>query len=290
LPLPAADALRDDLARGLDDSLALLRDCPDGDAALYFFRLSLFHEDMHHEAALYTAQHLGVPLQGWMARAHAPCSEIVVDEGAHSAGASTAGFAFDNELGAHTSPLERFSIDSAPVTWERYLAFVTAGGYRRREHWSDDGWAWLQSQNLQAPRYVRPAGSASQRLSFGTWVALDPAAPAMNLSCFEADAYCAWAGRRLPTEAEWEHVAQQMMPAFEWGQVWEWTASAFAPYPGFVAHPYRDYSAPWFHTRRVLRGGSFATHARMKHARYRNFFPPDRNDIFAGFRTCEAQD
>jgi EgtB-related family protein len=111
----------------------------------------------------------------------------------------------------------------------------------------------------------------------------------MNLSWHEAQAYCGWAGRRLPTEGEWEFAAERAGGAFAWGQVWEWTASAFAPYPGFVAHPYRDYSAPWFHTRHVLRGGSFATHARMKHTRYRNFFPPDRNDIFAGFRTCAAR-
>ena len=81
-------------------------------------------------------------------------------------------------------------------------------------------------------------------------------------------------------------VAALREPAFEWGQVWEWTASPFAPFPGFEPHPYRDYSAPWFDTRQVLRGGAFATQPRMKHPQYRNFFMPDRNDVFAGFRTC----
>jgi ergothioneine biosynthesis protein EgtB len=286
LPLPSADALRDDLARGLEDSLALLRDCWADDDALYFFRLSLFHEDMHHEAALYMAQHLGVPVSGWAPRAHARASEIVIDGGAHPMGAGVAGFAFDNELGAHTVHLGAFTIDSAPVSWARYLAFVAAGGYQHREFWSPDGWAWLQSQQLQAPRYLRPAGSTWQRLTFGSWQELDPTLPAMNISGHEAQAYCAWAGLRLPIEAEWERAAEQARDAFEWGQVWEWTASDFIPYPGFSAHPYRDYSAPWFHSRRVLRGGSFATHMRMKHPRYRNFFPPDRNDVHAGFRTC----
>jgi ergothioneine biosynthesis protein EgtB len=253
---------------------------------LYFFRLCLFHEDMHHEAALYMAQHLGVPVPGWAPVAHSPSSEIAFAGGAHSVGASAGGFAFDNELGAHDVRVEPFRIDSAPVDWQRYLAFVAAGGYRHREFWSEAGWAWQQQQALQAPRYLRAAGSTWQRSSFGRWVELDAALPAMNLSCFEAQAYCAWSGRRLPTEAEWEWAAAQAGHTFQWGQVWEWTASAFMPYPAFVAHPYRDYSAPWFHTRQVLRGGSFATHARMKHTRYRNFFPGDRNDVFAGFRTC----
>jgi EgtB-related family protein len=120
---------------------------------------------------------------------------------------------------------------------------------------------------------------------FGTWLDLVPAAPASNLTCHEAEAWCAWAGRRLPTEEEWEYCATTQ-PDMQWGEVWEWTASPFAPYPGFTPHPYRDYSAPWFGSRRVLRGASTATHARMRHPRYRNFFTPERNDILAGFRSC----
>ena len=120
-------------------------------------------------------------------------------------------------------------------------------------------------------------------------MALDPAQPATNLSAHEARAWCQWAGRRLPSEGEWESAATQAAKtgeAFEWGQVWEWTSSAFARYPGFVPHPYRDYSLPWFDGRPVLRGASFATAPRMKHPRYRNFFGAERNDIFAGFRSC----
>jgi ergothioneine biosynthesis protein EgtB len=289
LPLPGADALRDDLAAGLHDSLELLRASAQHDDALYFFRLALFHEDMHHEAAVYMAQHLRVPLHGWAPCAHALAQELHIDACTHVMGAPEQGFAFDNELQRHTVALAGFRIDSAPVTWGRYLGFVEADGYRRRECWSDDGWAWLQSRALQCPRYLREAGGTWQREAFGQWVDLDPALPAMNLSAHEADAYCRWAGRRLPSEAEWECAAVQAADAFAWGQAWEWTASAFVPYAGFCAHPYRDYSQPWFHTRRVLRGASFATHARMKHPRYRNFFPPERNDIFAGFRTCALQ-
>jgi EgtB-related family protein len=115
---------------------------------------------------------------------------------------------------------------------------------------------------------------------------LDPELPVIHVNAFEAEAYCAWAGRRLPRAAEWEHAAAALV-AFHWGgSVWEWTSDAFQPYPGFKAGPYRDYSQPWFGDHRELRGGAFATHARMHDLRYRNFFMPQRADIFAGFRTA----
>ncbi|HEY6353835.1 MAG TPA: selenoneine synthase SenA [Burkholderiaceae bacterium] len=290
LPLPTANALRDGLAAGLQESLALLRDGSDGDDALYFFRLCLFHEDMHHEASIYMAQHLGIPLAGWSPRPHGPTAQADVAACVHALGAPLEGFAFDNELARHEVSLDGFCLDTAPVTWGAYLRFVEAGGYRRRAYWSEPGWAWLQSQGLQAPRYLRTTGSVWRRQTFGRWLDVDAGLAAMNLSCFEAQAYCAWAARRLSSEAEWECAAEQLGSDFEWGQAWEWTASAFAPYPGFAAHPYRDYSAPWFHTRQVLRGGSFATHPRIKHAGYRNFFEPGRNDVHAGFRTCALRE
>jgi ergothioneine biosynthesis protein EgtB len=204
-------------------------------------------------------------------------------------GCGDEGFAFDNELRRHPVELPALRIDRACVSWQRFLPFIETGGYADERCWSREGWNWKGQR--QCPRYLRPQGGAWQRQHFGRWVAIDPGQPALHLSWHEAQAWCRWAGRRLPSEAEWESaalLAASQNSAFEWGQVWEWTASAFAPYPGFEAHPYRDYSQPWFDGRRVLRGASFASAPRMKHPRYRNFYGAARNDIFAGFRSCAA--
>jgi len=287
LPLPGVAALRESLEDGLHRSLNLLQEGGDTDDALYFFRLVLAHEDMHHEAALYMAQALGLPgaPAGWQPRPLvADRVALCLDAAPFEQGWRGAGFAFDNELGAHTAPVPSSLIDSRVLRWDEYLPFAEAGGYEQARWWSPAGLAWLQGTGLRAPRYLR--GTPWQVQVGDRWQALDMSLPACHLSAFEAEAWCAWAGRRLPTEGEWERAAVQAGSAFAWGDVWEWTASPFEPYAGFVAHPYQDYSAPWFGSRRVLRGASFGTQPRLHHARYRNFFTPDRNDIFAGFRSC----
>ncbi len=292
LPLPGAEATRADLAAQLDATLALLAEAgDDGDEALYFFRLALFHEDMHHEAALYMAQGLGVPIgdtRGQPAPLPAPPAALAFDGGAWRLGHDGDGFAFDNELGAHDVALAPFTIDAQVLRWTEFLPFVDAGGYAQPRWWSDAGARWLRGSGAQAPRFLRRAGRGWHQWRHGRWIDLDPALPACHLTLHEAQAWCAWAGRRLPTEAEWERAALERPESLRWGDVWEWTASAFAPYPGFVPHPYRDYSAPWFDGRPVLRGASFATQPRLRHPRYRNYFTAERNDVFAGLRSCAA--
>jgi EgtB-related family protein len=269
LALPDLAATRAYLADGLAETLALLASAPETDDALYCYRLALFHEDMHAEAAIYMAQALDirVPVTLLQAAAQPRQNAPLRLEAQHwMLGHADSGFAFDNELAAHAVNVAGFEIDSNVVSWERYLPY-------------------LESSGGAPPRYLRRQGGRWQTRRFGNWQALEMDAPATHLTWFEAAAWCQWAGRRLPTETEWE-LAAVTQQRFDWGQVWEWTASRFLPYPGFVAHPYRDYSAPWSGERYVLRGASRATSARMMHPRYRNFFTPERNDIHNGFRSC----
>ena len=287
------DATRAYLFEVRDATLALLRQSGDSDDDLYFFRLVLMHEDMHREAWHFMAQHLGIdPGPAMTGRAPRPSrtrGEWHLAGGMHSLGFSGDGFAFDNELQAHLVRVGGFSIDRAPVSWRRFLPFLASGGYDSECWWSASGWAWRNAQGRGHPLHLRPAEGGWQQQRFGEWTPVELDAPAMHLSAHEAEAWCRWSGRRLPTEVEWEAAAVQAVEQnepFEWGEVWEWTASPFVPYAGFSAHPYRDYSQPWFDGRRVLRGGSFATTPHMKHPRYRNFFSADRNDVFAGFRSC----
>jgi gamma-glutamyl hercynylcysteine S-oxide synthase len=289
LPLPDAAGTRADLDEQLEATLAWLRDADGSDAAFYFFRLALFHEDMHHEAALYMAQSLGLAIADsrWQPQAlEDPGPPLSFEAGPWTLGSSGPAFAFDNELTAHAVTLPGTCIDSQVTRWGEFLAFVEAGGYGQPRWWTPAGAAWLATEQAQAPRYVRQDGVTWQQWRHGSWQALDLQHPACHLTVHEAEAWCRWAGRRLPTEGEWERAAIQRPAEFQWGQVWEWTASAFQPYPGFEPHPYRDYSAPWFGSRRVLRGGSHMTQPRMRHARYRNFFMAHRNDVPAGFRSC----
>jgi gamma-glutamyl hercynylcysteine S-oxide synthase len=289
LPLPDADGTREYLAAMLAQTLRALDELPvhASDDDLYFFRLVALHEMMHAEAASYMAQHLGIEL-GAGAPPRWPCepaAELELPAQRWRLGSEATGFAFDNELAAHEVEIRTIAIDDRPMSWARFLPFVEAGGYEQPSWWPAEAGEWLAGQAERRPRALRRVRGEWEQRDGERWEPLDPAQPAVHLTAFEAQAWCRWAGRRLPSEAEWE-CAALTLPGFVWGHAWEWTASVFAPFAGFTPHAYRDYSQPWFHTRRVLRGACPATSPSLAHARYRNFFEPHRSDVFAGFRSC----
>jgi gamma-glutamyl hercynylcysteine S-oxide synthase len=292
LDLPDAAQTLADLAHVRERTRALLDSARDGDDALYFYRLALLHEAMHFEAGVMIAQGLALDvceaLHASAPTAGAAAGELHVPAQTLSLGTHEKGFAFDNECGTLAVDVADFCIDCDATTWAAYLPFIEAGGYDAANWWTKAGWAWRRRELPSGlPRYLSRNGDGHWlRAQFGQWVAVDPDQPAVNLSQHEAQAWCAWAGRRLPSEHEWTQAVARGGEGFHWGQVWEWTSSPFAPRPGFMPHAYRDYSAPWFDGRPVLKGGSFASSARIKDPRYRNFFAAGRNDVFAGFRSC----
>ncbi len=291
LELPGATATRDHLEASLADTLALLQTAAEDDNGLYFFRLALFHEDMHAEAAVYMAQTLGFEpgeaLDSHERRGASGSQTITMPATSWALGHDGPGFVFDNERSAHTVPVPAFEIDTEALRWAHFLPFVEQGGYRKRAFWSEAGWRWLAQTGASAPRHLRHSAKGWQQQRWGSWQPLDAQAAACHLTAFEAEAWCAWAGRRLPTEAEWECAAHTSHD-WSWGEVWEWTATPFAPFPGFVAHPYVDYSRPGFDGRPGLKGASAATVPRMRHPKYRNYFTPERNDVMAGFRSAAS--
>ncbi len=288
---PTPEALRQYLAETLEITLDLLAGigaaAAEDDAALYFYRLSLLHEDRLCEA-LAERVHPGAPPARsqrpplWM-----PAQRCLLGA-AHAGAGRPEGLVPHNERWAHEVAVPEFEIDAQAVNWGQYAEFVAEGGYDRRELWRDTGWAWVQTQGRRAPRQVEQfqGGVLVQR---GGALKRAPAAQAvMHVSRFEAEAWCRWAGRRLPTEAEWELAARAGAGrGFLRGDVFEWVLGSARAWPGAgAAGPGSLDALPRPGTQGVLRGSSFATRARWGQATARRFADPARDTMFCGFRSC----
>ncbi|MGQ0617234.1 MAG: selenoneine synthase SenA [Acidimicrobiia bacterium] len=318
---------------------------PAGSDVVHHFTLyTVFHYDWHAEAVTYTRQTLGYPAPTFCSRptglteSAGPVrgrleDDVEVPGSTLLLGASRAmPFAYDNEKWAHPVTVAPFAMARSCVTEDQFRHFVDDGGYRRPELWDRQGRAWRDRAGAQHPVYWRPVGGDWERRHFDEWSALGRDRPVVHVNWYEADAFARWAGRRLPTEAEWELVATggpgahrlDRKPRFPWGDdeptpaqanvgwsragpvdagsfgggddgdgcrhlignVWEWTATTFEPYPNFEPDAYRENSEQFFGSRKVLRGGSWASPARLLRTTLRNYFTPERRDVFAGFRTC----
>ena len=277
-------AIRDGLDRGLDTAR---RDV---------LELGLHHEQQHQELIVTDLLHLFSrnPLgPAWQAPAPpaitAPLEWIEhPHEGPVEIGADGHGFAFDNERPRHRAWLAPFALASRPVTNAEFLGFVDAGGYRDPQWWLSDGFARVTAEGWSMPPYWRrDAAGAIEAFGTAGWRALDPHAPVCHVSYYEADAYARFVGARLPTEFEWEAIATSRTLG---GDVWEWTASAYAPYPGFrpFAGIAAEYNGKFMSGQMVLRGGSCATPRDHVRPTYRNFFPPHARWQFSGLRLAKT--
>lgn len=309
-----------DYRRAVDEAMAdrLERgEIAEAEAQDYLFALALAHEEQHQELILTDVLHLFAqsPLEPVYAAdgpaprplAAGPMRFEELAGGQVEIGWDGAGFAFDNEGPRHAVLLRPYALSDRPALNADWTAFIEDGGYRRPELWMSDGWARVQAEGWEAPLYWR-------RDEAGAWTAMtlsgrrpiEPHAPVAHVSWYEADAFARWAGARLPTEAEWEAAAADRPVAGDlaeadpeeavgrgfrglYGGAWEWTSSAYGPYPGFrpTAGVTSEYNGKFMANQMVLRGGSCATPPGHARPTYRNFFPPAARWQFSGFRLAQ---
>jgi dimethylhistidine N-methyltransferase len=308
----------------VDAAMARLLEGQDPEV-LPWLELGLAHEEQHQELILMDILHLFAssplkpayaPPRGAPAAVDSqPLGFVEVDGGLVEIGHAGEAFAFDNETPRHKVWLEPYRLADRLVTNAEWRTFMADGGYQRPEFWLSEGWALARAENWRAPLYWEEADGGWMTMTLHGWRQLDPAAPVTHVSYYEADAYAAWAGARLPTEAEWEHAAAALAPVGRflgpglhgagrleaqpappgdglrqmYGDLWEWTRSAYLPYPGFrpAAGAVGEYNGKFMAGQFVLRGGACVTPAGHLRASYRNFFYPHQRWMFAGVRLAQ---
>ena len=340
LPLLSLDDTKNYMHQVHDAVIKRLKDGKTSVQDIYLSRYALFHEDMHTEAFTYTRRTLNYPtptfaisvINDEFYNAGPLAGDTKIEGGEFLLGATkNCDFCFDNEKWQHPVNVSSFSIARAATSYQQYAAFIEADGYSNHQFWDDEGWQWLQARKDNKPDGWKKDSDGNWLIKqFDQWLPMQPHAAVIHINWFEANAWCRWANRRLPTEAEWELAASgspenmNEKRLYPWGNetptekhanmnahamrtidvgalpdsdsafgcrqmlgnVWEWTTDTFNPYPDFVADMYQDYSQPLFGQTKVLRGGAWTTRSRNIRNTWRTYYGPDRNDVFAGFRSC----
>ena len=256
--------------------------------------LGLNHEQQHQELLItdlkYTLGHNPIfpvydETQNLLADSNQQSGWVSMEEGIYEIGHDGGAFCFDNELNKHKVYLHQFEISKSLVTNGEYLEFMEAGGYSRFDCWLDEGWSWLNENNITSPLYWHKINGIWHYFTLAGLKEVDPNAILGHVSYYEAQAYATWKGFRLPTEFEWEAASG----SFDWGKRWEWTNSAYLPYPGFktAEGAVGEYNGKFMINQMVLRGASVATSNNHSRKTYRNFFHPHFQWQYSGIRLAK---
>jgi ergothioneine biosynthesis protein EgtB len=276
------EAMKSFLAKGINKEIEEL------------FILGLNHEQQHQELLCYDMKYIlghnplfpaysSQNIEAQLNNYEAGWADMT--EGTYEIGYKGQGFCFDNELGSHKVYLQDYSISKGLVSNKEFIEFIHCGAYKDFNYWHLEGWEWVNENKIKAPLYWHFIDGKWWRYSLSGLKEIVPDEPVMHISFYEASAYAAFKGLRLPTEFEWEAASGQ----FEWGQVWEWTESAYLPYPGFSKAPgaLGEYNGKFMVNQKVLKGASIATPPGHQRATYRNFFHPNLRWLFNGIRLAK---